>query len=76
MTRKELLLNYILAQNVRYENDVVELQNKAVFRRNCDELDCLELIIAKSKLTAFNEFASDIMSIYKITKDDFDDIKI
>ncbi len=69
MTKKQRALLYAYFYNRRetIERDIEQLQTNIRFRR-VDQLDCLELIIAKEKLNTFNEVYKDIDFILKLNK--------
>ena len=69
MTQKQrdLFSCYVLNQRENLENDIEQLQSNIRFRR-VSQVDCLELIIAKERLNAFNDFVRDVNCILKIHK--------
>lgn len=70
MTSKQLLLQYLVNNHIRLENDVQQLRNNLVLYPSA--VDCLELLIALSKLEQFGEMFHDIMQIYKLAPEDFE----
>lgn len=70
MTCKQLLLQYLVHNELRLENDVEQLRNNLVLHPSI--VDCIELIVAISKLEQFSEMFHDIMAIYKLVPDDFE----
>lgn len=70
MTSKQLMLRYLINNHVRLENDVVDLRNSFVNRRNATIIDCTELIVALAKYELFSDVFHDIMHIYKISPEE------
>lgn len=70
MNRKEteLLAAYLHNYHVVLEDDLVELRNRVRYR--CiDPVDCLELILALERLSAFENFSKNVRAILRISKD-------
>lgn len=62
ITRSDLVAEYLLHERSRLENDVKQLQD-AVRYRNIDTVDCLELIIAKVRLSCLLEISANIRAL-------------
>jgi len=69
MTQKEVLMSYILNNRVRLEGEFQRSQQQIRYRR-IDTVDCLECIIAQTRLQAFEEFAAHIMHLMKMNLPD------
>lgn len=61
----ELLMAYIVNEESRLENDVIELTNRVRFRR-VDINDCVELIVAINRLDNFREFALIVIRLLRL----------
>lgn len=61
----ELLMAYIVNEESRLENDVIELTNRVRFRR-VDITDCVELIVAINRLDNFREFALIVIRLLRL----------
>lgn len=61
-----MLLEYLNRQSLRYEGDIVQLQNNVSFRK-ADALDHLEMIMAQTRSATFDKFASDLHVILAIS---------
>ena len=61
----ELLMAYIVNEESRLENDVIELTNRIRFRR-VDITDCVELIVAINRLDNFREFALIVIRLLRL----------
>lgn len=70
MNRKEqeILLEYLLNELIRLENDVTDCQNRMRWRRP-DEIDCIETAIAIARLNAFKEFSAAVTAILSLNND-------
>ena len=65
MTLKEKLLIYIWNKSSQLEKEYEDTRNHQRYRP-LDENDYLESIIQKVRRDTFNEFVSDIMTIFKL----------
>lgn len=65
LTEKEALGNYFLRKHQELENDLTTARD-TVRWRNADEVDCIELIIARSRLRIFGEVMHDVFLLLKI----------
>lgn len=63
----ELLMAYIVNEESRLENDVIELTNRIRFRR-VDITDCVELIVALNRLDNFREFALIVIRLLNLSR--------
>lgn len=61
-------LEYIIKKQIDLENDVKEIQYKSFYRRDVDELDCTELIIALARRNLFEEVARNLCALEKCRK--------
>jgi hypothetical protein len=59
------LIQYILRMRDRLQEDM-EFCRNMVYRTRCDPIDCLELVIAKTRYELFNRIAGDILAIMKM----------
>lgn len=64
---KELLWAYIIHEEARRENEVIELRNRIRFR-SIDQTDCFELILALQRLDDFREFALVIIRLLNLDR--------
>lgn len=74
-TEEDALVAYMLSKLQWLENDVTYRRN-VVRYRDADEVDCLELMIARVRLHAFKEMFREITRILKFfddRKDDFNE---
>ena len=62
MKKYELLLEYFLRERDRLSADIVQLQENIRYRR-ISSVDCLELIIAQERLSAFLDFSDNVKAI-------------
>lgn len=62
---QERLLEYLLNELIRLENDVVDCQNHVRWRKP-DEVDCLECLLAITRLKAFREFSAAVTAILSL----------
>ena len=69
MTQKEVLMSYILNYRVRLESEFQRSQQQIRYRR-IDTVDCLECIIAQTRLQAFEEYSAHIMAIMRMNLPD------
>lgn len=60
---------YLNNNRDRLEKDVRDLQHRLRYR-DCDAIDCLELMLAQERLYAFEEFATNARSILKLSVPD------
>lgn len=69
MTVKEHddLCNYLFSKMTRLENDLTHCRD-VVRWRDADEVDCLELMIARTKLLAFREFFGEVSMLLRLFK--------
>lgn len=75
MTRKELILNYILNESIRLENVITELRSNIMYRQNLYQYDLYDLMIAIAERDKFKQTSREIMQIYNITADDIYNLK-
>lgn len=69
MKQKEIFMQYILNNREHLQEDLRKLQQNMRYR-NTDEVECLEFIIAKTRLSAFNEFAAQAIAILNLSEPD------
>lgn len=67
-TEEEALVTYMLSKLQWLENDLT-YRRDVVRYRDADEVDCLELMIARIRLHAFKEIFRDISRILKFFDD-------
>ena len=65
MRKYELLLEYLMRERDRLSADVVQLQENIRYRR-ISSVDCLELIIAQERLSAFMDFSDNVRMILRL----------
>ncbi len=67
MKQTEILLlqQYLISERSRLQSDVNQLQCNLRWR-NYDSVDCLELIIAKERLSAFIEFSRCVYALLNV----------
>jgi len=65
LNKYDLLLEYFYKERNRLENDIEQLQENLRYRR-VSSVDCLELIIAKERLSAFLEYSEQVKAILKL----------
>lgn len=61
----KLLYSYLYNNQLRYENDVHQLQRNIRYRR-IDVVDCMELACALERLNTFAEVSKDIRTLLHI----------
>ena len=64
---KELILSWIYNEEIRLENEVVELQNRVRFRK-ISVNDCIELALTLQRLDDFNEFVLIVLRLLDLEK--------
>lgn len=65
MKKSDLLAEYIFNRRIYLEHEIQQLQDNIRYR-SVSSVDCLELIIARERLTMFIEVTSDISALLKI----------
>ena len=60
------ILEYMLNKSVRLENDFKQLKHNEA-RRQCDELDYLEFIIAYNRIAFFDEIFREMYQTIKMS---------
>ena len=68
ITKYEILAEYLYKERNRLEIEVAQLQENIRYRR-ISSVDCLELIIAQERLSAFLEFSSNVRAILRLRSD-------
>ncbi|MBE6838166.1 MAG: hypothetical protein E7507_01300 [Ruminococcus sp.] len=66
MTKNEMLCLYFIRIQCEAEREVDEIRHKYLLRRTSDELDCLEMIIALTRLNTIKEIADDVLSVTRL----------
>lgn len=61
----ELLMAYIVNEEARIENDLIELRNRIRFRR-IDVTDCVELMLTLQRLEDFREFSLIVIRLLNL----------
>ena len=61
------IVEYLYHMEQRLENAVTDCAYRYI-RRDIDEVELLEEMIAKTRLKAFQEFSSDILRILELTE--------
>lgn len=64
-TEIELLMSYIVNEEARIENDLIELRNRIRFRR-IDVTDCVEFMLTLQRLEAFREFSLTVILLLNL----------
>lgn len=64
-TERDALGTYFLRKHQELENDLTAARD-VVRWRNADEVDCIELIIARQRLRMFGEVMRDVSAILKL----------
>lgn len=64
---KDLILSWLYNEEIRIENDVVELQNRVRFRK-IGVNDCVELALTLQRLDDFREFALVVLRLLDLEK--------
>ena len=67
MKQKEIFMMYLNNNRDRLEEDVRELRQRLRYR-DCDAIDCVELMLAQERLLAFEEFAVNARAILKLSE--------
>lgn len=62
-----LLHEYMYRKSLRYEDDVIQLNNNVVYR-TADPLDHLEMIMAQARQAAAEEIFKDLRTIIAISR--------
>lgn len=65
MKKADLLAEYIFNRRIYLEHEIQQLQENLRYRP-VSSVDCLELIIARERLSMFIEVTSDITALLKI----------
>lgn len=63
MTERDALGTYFLRKQQELENDLTAARD-VVRWRAADEVDCIELIIARQRLRMFSEVMHDVKNLY------------
>ncbi len=66
-TEKELIMAYIVNEEMRIESELNELRNRIRFRR-IDISDCVELALTLQRLADFQEFALVIIRLLNLDR--------
>lgn len=61
----ELLMQYILFETTRLEQDVQQLRQNIRYR-DVDVVDCMELMLALERLTVFKNFSGNVIHLLKL----------
>lgn len=64
---KNLILSWLYNEEVRLENEVVELQNRVRFRK-ISVNDCIELALTLQRLENFKDFALIVLRLLDLEK--------
>ena len=67
MKKADLLAEYIFNRRIHLEHEVQQLQENIRYR-SISAVDCLELIIARERLSMFIEVTRDITELLKLKK--------
>ena len=67
MTEKELLWAYFINEEMRLENEFIELQNRVRFR-HIDINDCVEMQLSLQRLDDFREFALTVIRLLNLDR--------
>lgn len=65
MKKYDLLLEYFMRERDRLSAEIVQLQETIRYRR-ISSVDCLELIIAQERLSAFLDFSDNVKALLRI----------
>ena len=65
MKKYDLLLEYFMRERDRLSAEIVQLQENIRYRR-ISSVDCLELIIAQERLSAFLDFSDNVKALLRI----------
>lgn len=67
MRQKEIenLMEYIIFEMTRLEQDVQKLQQTLRYKR-VDVVDCMELMLALERLVSFKNFSSNVIHLLKL----------
>lgn len=65
MKKYDLLLEYFIRERDRLSAEIVQLQENIRYRR-ISSVDCLELIIAQERLSAFLDFSDNVKALLRI----------
>lgn len=69
MKQKEIFMAYLNNKRDFLQEDVRNLQQRLRYR-DADAVDCLELALARERLSSFEEYAKDSMAILKLSVPD------
>lgn len=69
MKQKQIFMSYLNNKRDFLQEDVRKLQQRLRYRE-ADAVDCLELALARERLSAFEEYANDSMAILKLSVPD------
>ncbi len=61
----EMLLEYIIFETTRLEQDVYQLR-QTIRYRDVDVVDCLELMLALERLAVFKNFSANVIQLLKL----------
>lgn len=61
----EILMQYILFETTRLEQDVQQLRQNIRYR-DVDVVDCMELMLALERLAVFKNFSGNVIHLLKL----------
>ena len=61
----ELLMAFIVNEEARIENELIELRNRIRFRR-IDVADCVEIMLTLQRLEDFRDFALTVIRLLNL----------
>lgn len=68
MSEKDLLMQYIVTQEFRLEDELNELRKRIRFRKITIE-DNLEMILAQQRLNDFVEFSRNVLALLHVGRE-------
>lgn len=66
VTQKEIFYQYLINERDRLEEDVARLR-QTLRMREPDAVDCLELALAKERLSCFLDYTNHAIAIFKMS---------
>ncbi len=70
MKQKEIFMEYLNNTHDNLQEEIRVLQQRVRYRE-CDVMDCVELLLAIERLNVFDEFSRNAKAILQLTPYDF-----
>lgn len=66
-TQKEIFYQYLLHERDRLEEDVSMLRQRLRLKADIDAVDCMELALAKERLSSFISYTNHAIAIFQMS---------